>query len=126
MFRFAPPRTRRRPDLTPMIDVVFLLLVFFMLVARFGVERHVPLVTGGAGAGEWTGPARLVDVAPGGALRLNGAAVAPADLPARLGALMAAPSDPVILRAREATLQDLVAAMDLLTAAGFTQLVLMD
>ncbi|MEO0362761.1 MAG: biopolymer transporter ExbD, partial [Pseudomonadota bacterium] len=33
---------RRRPSLTPMIDVVFLLLVFFMLAARFGVELAMP------------------------------------------------------------------------------------
>ncbi|MEO1612916.1 MAG: biopolymer transporter ExbD, partial [Pseudomonadota bacterium] len=34
---FAPEITkRRRPSLTPMIDVVFLLLVFFMLAAVGG------------------------------------------------------------------------------------------
>ena len=39
---------RRRIGLTPMIDVVFLLLVFFMLAARFGGTDAIPLtLTGG-------------------------------------------------------------------------------
>lgn len=43
--RFEPPaRPRRKPGLTPLIDVVFLLLVFFMLASRFDVEASLPLV----------------------------------------------------------------------------------
>ena len=55
-------RPRRRPSLTPMIDVVFLLLVFFMLASRFGVETVIslPLASGG---GSYSGPPRIV--APG-------------------------------------------------------------
>ena len=42
MFTFEEPHKVRRPSLTPMIDVVFLLLVFFMLAARFEIGRaHV-------------------------------------------------------------------------------------
>lgn len=36
-------RARRRPSLTPMIDVVFLLRVFFTLAARFSVDCILPL-----------------------------------------------------------------------------------
>ena len=43
--RFEPSaRKRRKPGLTPLIDVVFLLLVFFMLASRFDVEGSLPLV----------------------------------------------------------------------------------
>ena len=63
MFAFAAPRARRRISLTPMIDVVFLLLVFFMLAARFGQEQAIPLAIG-AGAGDWDGPPRLIDILP--------------------------------------------------------------
>ena len=34
---------RRAPGLTPLIDVVFLLLIFFMLATRFGNESQLPL-----------------------------------------------------------------------------------
>ena len=30
-------------DLTPMLDVVFLLLIFFMVSARFDAAREVPI-----------------------------------------------------------------------------------
>ncbi|MEO1119875.1 MAG: biopolymer transporter ExbD, partial [Pseudomonadota bacterium] len=37
----GPARPRRRlVSLTPLIDVVFLLLIFFMLAARFSVESE--------------------------------------------------------------------------------------
>ena len=38
-----PSRRRRGPGLTPLIDVVFLLLVFFMLASRFDREALLPL-----------------------------------------------------------------------------------
>ena len=49
MFIIDSPRSRRKPSLTPMIDVVFLLLVFFMLASRFGSDALVPLSLGGSG-----------------------------------------------------------------------------
>ena len=125
MFAFAAPRPRRRISLTPMIDVVFLLLVFFMLAARFGVEQAIPLDVG-RGAGAWEGPPRLVDILPEGQ-RLNGVAVSPEALVAGLAPLVSAPGDPVILRAQDgAALQRLVDVMETLAAAGYTGLVLME
>ena len=43
MFDFQRSFHRRRPSLTPIIDVVFLLLVFFMLASTFTVDRQVNL-----------------------------------------------------------------------------------
>lgn len=126
MTDFGQPRPRRRPNLTPMIDVVFLLLVFFMLASRFGVERALPLALGAGGGGAYTGPPRLVEVLPGGAA-LNGTPVAPSALAQALSGLMQAPDDIVVLRARDgADVQALVSVMDLLTAAGLTRLVLVE
>jgi biopolymer transport protein ExbD len=125
MFTFGSERPKRRPNLTPMIDVVFLLLVFFMLASQFGTDRVLAVSALGQGA-TYTGPPRLVAVAPG-AITLNGIPVTAEGLVAELGRLTDSPSDTIILRATDAaSLQDLVAVVDDLTSAGFTRLVLVE
>ncbi len=124
----APPRKHRRPSLTPMIDVVFLLLVFFMLASRFGADTIIELPLAGATASEtpYQGPPRLVDIAPE-SLALNGAEIGEAALPDSLAALMQAPEDTVILRPRDgAGLQRVVGVLEALRAAGMTNLVLVE
>lgn len=120
-----PPRKARRLNLTPMIDVVLLLLVFFMMVSRFGGVQGVPLALAAPGGQvEWSGPPRLVDVLPQGVL-LNGVPVAADALAGALAPLMAAPTDAVILRPRDgAAVQRVVAVIDGLRAAGLTRIVL--
>ena len=121
----VPPRKARRLNLTPMIDVVLLLLVFFMMVSRFGGMQGVPLALAAPGGQvEWSGPPRLVDVLPQGLL-LNGVPVAADALAGALTPLMAAPTDAVILRPRDgAAVQRVVAVIDALRAAGLTRIVL--
>ncbi|WP_339108881.1 biopolymer transporter ExbD [Thioclava sp. GXIMD4216] len=126
MFNFAPERVRRRPDLTPMIDVVFLLLVFFMLASRFTQDVSLPLAAASGAASEWKGAPRLVDIAEDGTLMLNGTPRDFDDLVTELDRLTEERSDPVILRAKEAELQALVTVMDRLTAAGFSHLILVE
>jgi len=124
---FGVPRARRRPSLTPMIDVVFLLLVFFMLAARFGTDRVIPLATVSAEAGSgWSGPPRLVSVEADG-LSLNGVAMGGEDLLRALRPLMPSADAPVVLRpGPEAELGDLVAATDLLRRGGIMTLVIVE
>lgn len=65
---------RRRPliSLTPLIDVVFILLVFFMLASSFLDWRAIDLTPPArAGSGALMEGAMLVDVRPDG-LRLSG------------------------------------------------------
>ncbi|WP_322893448.1 MULTISPECIES: biopolymer transporter ExbD [unclassified Yoonia] len=125
MFTFDAPRPRRKPSLTPMIDVVFLLLVFFMLAARFGLDTTLPLVAAGGGA-EYSGPPRLVDVATDG-LALNGVSVTPDVLHARLADMTQSPGDMIVLRPAAATdLQRVVDVMLALHAAGFTRVVMVE
>jgi biopolymer transport protein ExbD len=122
-----PQRPRRRLNLTPMIDVVLLLLVFFMMVSRFGGDLGLPMaVAAPSGGTAWQGPPRLVTVT-GDGITLNGSAVTLVDLPARLAALMPAPDAPVVLRTGAgADVQALVAVMDGLRAAEISRLVLVD
>lgn len=121
MFDLGPQPRRRRPSLTPMIDVVFLLLVFFMLAARFGMDTTLSLATAPTGVSTYNGAPRLIEVAPNGALFLNGMAL-PADiLVTRLEQLLPTPADIVVLRPRMgAQSQDLVDVLLLLRAAQIT------
>jgi biopolymer transport protein ExbD len=121
---FGEPPRRRRPSLTPMIDVVFLLLVFFMLAAGFGLDNAIPLSPAFAGGGTWEGAPRLVEVAPG-TVRLNGTALDPEALAPELRALMPDEAAPVVLRpVGDASLQNVVAVLDRLGAAGIRNVVL--
>lgn len=118
------PRTRRRRmSLTPMIDVVFLLLVFFMLAARFGSEGTLPL-TAEAGGVAYEGPPRLLDVYPSG-LRLNGVVIGEDEVIDVLSRLMDAPDDIIVIRSRDAAdVQRLIDVMERLGQGGLATLVL--
>ncbi|WP_088626093.1 biopolymer transporter ExbD [Oceanicola sp. 22II-s10i] len=125
MMLFADTRPRRKPSLTPLIDVVFLLLVFFMLASRFGMENVVPLPLAGGGS-DYSGPPRLVDIGPD-SLRINGIDTTPEALPQDLAELTETPADTIVLRGRDgADLQRVIGIADGLRAAGFTALVLVE
>jgi biopolymer transport protein ExbD len=125
MFAFAPPRRSRRPSLTPMIDVVFLLLVFFMLASQFGKDTGLRL--SGAGTGQtYAGPPRLVDILPDG-IRLNGTPVTAGQLPEALTPLMQSPADTIVLRGEGgADVQRLLDVAGGLRAAGYETLVVVE
>jgi len=125
--QIAEARKRRTPSLTPMIDVVFLLLVFFMLASRFGMDMQIPLsLAGGSSGSAYDGPPRLIDITADGLL-LNGSMVAREALPAQLSELTSKPSDTVILRPKSgAKLQTMVQILGDLGDAGFTQVVVVD
>lgn len=119
--RGAPRRGRAAP-LTPMVDVVFLLLFFFMLASRFGADQALPLNLAG-GNTEWSGPPRLVEVASDG-VRLNGRTLELADLPNALNRLVDTTADPILIAPRDGVpTRELVAVVDALQSAGFGGLV---
>jgi len=117
-------RSRRRPlvSLTPLIDVVFILLVFFMLASSFTDWRAIRLDAARAGAGVQTAEgAVLIGVSADG-VTLGGR---PIDA-AALGAHVAGrPEARFLLRPAPATpLQATVDALDLLREAGAAQVAL--
>ena len=118
--RIDEPRRISRPiPLTPLIDVVFLLLMFFMLsttfskFGQFGMGRAAdqvpaPDAQGGAEAGV------IVDVAHGPVVRVNGARVEVKDLVAKLNAFYALGVRNGIVRpVGEADVQDLVTVLEM-------------
>lgn len=116
---------RRRMSLTPMIDVVFLLLVFFMLASRFDAPQVVDIALA-AGGSNYQGAPRLVDIGPD-SLRLNGVIVAERELAAELLKLMSAPDDVVVLRGRNgATVQRSVDVLMMLRSEGITSLTVVE
>ena len=102
---------RRRPSLTPMIDVVFLLLIFFMLVARFGIDKVIDINLPSAlgQSSQYEGPPRLVEIKSGNLVSLNGFDFPLDQLSSKLSELMPSPNALIILRSSaEANTQDLL------------------
>jgi biopolymer transport protein ExbD len=113
------PMRLRRMALTPMIDVVFLLLIFFMLAASFGQEGTIEISAGGQGT-VYDGPPRLIEVYPE-AVRLNGVPVSADQLITSLAELTKDSDDIVVLRMREgADVQRLVDVIQQLKDGGFS------
>ena len=102
---------RRRPSLTPMIDVVFLLLIFFMLVARFGVDKVIDINLPSAlgQSSQYEGAPRFVERKSGNIVSLNGAQISLDQLSSKLSQLMPSPNALIIVRSSaEANTQDLL------------------
>ena len=102
---------RRRPSLTPMIDVVFLLLIFFMLVARFGVDKVIDINLPSAlgQSSQYEGVPRLVEIKSGNMVSLNGTQISLDQLSSKLSQLMPSPNALIIVRSSaEANTQDLL------------------
>lgn len=124
-WRIARPRPRRSPiSLTALIDVVFILLVFFMLASSFLDWRSITLdaPTAGAQAAPMEG-AMLVEVRTTG-LRLAGRPVTLEELEGRIRARLAGKPDQAVFvkPAPGVPLQQAVAVLDRLSAAGVSKL----
>lgn len=113
--------------LTPLIDVVFLIVVFFMVNATFAVHSTIPVQLPRAAAADAAGSAALViTVDAAGNIYLEGEAAAALTLDqfrSALAAPAAAASSRVVLRgAADAQYGRLVAVMDVLRGAGIADL----
>ena len=106
------------PNVTPMIDVLMVLLIIFMVIvpmSRRSVDVQLPVPSG---VGD--GPAIVLEVGPGGRLALNRQPVDVAQLGTRLRSVYAGRPDRVItVRGDDAArYQDVVAAIDSARGAG--------
>ena len=117
-------RGRRRISLTPLIDVVFILLVFFMLESSFLKVRAIDLALPESGSQPLQQPHR-VDLLADGLVRVDGATLAPTEWLGLLISRGEPAATPVLLSSEPAVpLQQMVDALDQLRAAGFVQLAL--
>ncbi|CUA95828.1 biopolymer transporter ExbD [Pannonibacter indicus] len=111
--RINMPQRRRRPlSMTSLIDVIFLLLLFFMLSTTFtrfaGVDLGKPGQAGGGASGT---PGILVFVEADG-LRINGVTVMPEEMADRLADLQDKGATSALVVAREgANAQGLIDAV---------------
>jgi len=110
-------RRARRMSLTSLIDVIFLLLLFFMLTATFSRFGDVELTVGGNGVSQPADQTSVFLRLGADGLSLNGAPLTVAGLGDRLTDLReAGRADVVVLSVREgATSQQLV---DVIAAVG--------
>jgi len=117
-------RRRRAVGLTSLIDVIFLLLLFFMLASSFTRYQVTPVTAGVTGGGAETRPA-LLRVHDAARLDLNGAPVPPETLADRLETLGQGPTRSVAIWTGEgARVQDLVSAVSAVRLAGLAPIVL--
>ena len=116
-------RHRARISLTPLIDVVFILLVFFMLASSFLDERAIKMGAPAAAlGGRSLEGALLVELRPDG-LRLAGERLTAPQLLERLAGHAARnPGQRVMIKpAPGVPLQDAVALLDRIAASGLTE-----
>ncbi len=121
---------RSRPiGLTSLIDVVFILLLFFMLTTQFAQWRAVPLrlaEAGGGAASAAQGPLHLYLLADGGLYLGPHGPLSPAQLGAALAEGEAATRGVALHGHPEQPLQGLIDLIERLTIHGITQVELAD
>ncbi|MBB09349.1 MULTISPECIES: biopolymer transporter ExbD [unclassified Alcanivorax] len=112
------PERHRTPfiSLTPLIDVVFILLVFFMLATRFGQFYDLPVNVQPAESmnkpdDKWL----VIEVEADGDLNLNGVSFTPDAVADRLDTQK---TKVWVTVSADATLQQALAAVDAIKAAG--------
>jgi biopolymer transport protein ExbD len=126
-FLFQANNTARRRSpisLTPLIDVVFILLIFFMLVSNFMEWRAISLdAPGGAATRPSIEGALLVELKPG-RLRLSGITIGMKDLASKITAVLHdKPNQRVVVEtAPGVNMQAAVDVLDILSAAGVRNL----
>lgn len=118
-----PPTSRRRISLTPLIDVVFILLVFFMLESTFLTEGEVAVAAESQGGAASAEPPLQLELLDTDWVWLNGQRVA---YPQWLEALDALPVEPTVAvqlhTANQVPVQRVVAVIDALNARAISSI----
>lgn len=121
------PRRQHRISLTPLIDVVFILLVFFMLASSLMDWRGIDIATGSAPADADHPPSATVIVRADDAIGFDGGRFdSPADVAGILRRQLASGdiSSVVVQPAEGVTLGRTIAVFDALAGSGIDALAL--
>jgi biopolymer transport protein ExbD len=115
----APDRVNGQMNVTPMLDVMLVLLVIFMVVAlgeRRTIDAQLPLPCSGSCEGD----TRIVlEVLPGPTYRLNQSPVPPSALAQRLEEVYAGRPDRTLqVAGHGVSYQQVISAMDVARGAG--------
>lgn len=129
MYFSRPVHKQYRPNLTPLIDVIFLLIVFFLLSSNFTRQNTIELNVSslGKGASHKTGKTTIVVILEDKhTYYINGRKYKITTLGATLRQKITTEEEKeVILKTGEKiTLQDLVTAMEIIKQAGVEQIIL--
>ena len=127
--RIAAKRKKRSAlSVTSLIDVIFLLLLFFMLTSTFVRHQEVQIAAPAPqGASGRSVPDVLMRTAADGAIAVNGKAISASDLVERLAALHAAGGTTLLVKAIEGSdSQTLVGAVEAARRAGFAAISVAD
>jgi biopolymer transport protein ExbD len=114
----------RRPlvSLTPLIDVVFILLVFFMLASSFSSEQIIDMLVpvDSSTNAESRAGAALVRINRDGGLDLNGETLSRTELAQRVAAWSVSeqPRRYLVQPGRGVSVQQIVTVVDLLKSSG--------
>ena len=116
-----PKRTLEAVGLTPLIDMIFLLLLFFLMgsdFARFSQSQLAP--PRGTGGSEGMSQPAIITLAETGKLKWNGAGGTRTQMQERAIELIGTDAEQlfVIMPAAAAEVQQVVSVMDDLAAAG--------
>jgi len=119
------PRTKQELNVAPLIDVVFLLLIFFMLASTFIKPEAIDLMLEGSSTGGNAAEEMLnIEVVVDGTIRLNGLRLSMPQLETELASrIQGDQTRPVTIKAAaEVPVQTLVSIMDRVRAAGTNNL----
>ena len=113
-------------NVAPLIDIVFLLLVFFMLASTFIRPESINLVIRApSGVGEQSEQPILVHIGANGEIRLNGLVLTIQDLKQELLARSSLPQNNRTITVQtqdDVSVQFLVKVMDEINEAGYTDI----
>ena len=118
-------RTKQELNVAPLIDVVFLLLIFFMLASTFIKPEAIDLMLEGSSTGGNAAEKMLnIEVVVDGTIRLNGLRLSMPQRETELASrIQGDQTRPVTIKAAaEVPVQTLVSIMDRVRAAGTNNL----